>query len=155
MLFSLSVHISIHSFPFKSQPKGNWSTHEDFWSAFTPGNVYLIHVFFFVLNLSVCPRPPILPPYSFLSVSISLLSLSDRPWWFQCLRIGWLIPALDGWQTSSLHTGVQQRLHYALTLWWITGLLIHTVEMVRVKKTERWEEKGRRKVEIAKRRRGR
>ncbi len=82
-----------------------------------------------------------------LWLSLSLLSLSDPPWWFQCLRIGWLIPALDGWQTSSLHTGVQQGLHSARTLWWITGLLMHTVERVCVKKRKKKAEDGMRREE--------
>lgn len=146
------IYPSIVCFFFQIKPKRNWSTHEAFWSLFIPGNVYLIYPGFFCL--SVCPSPPFLPPSSFLSVSLSLLSLSDPPWWFQCLRIGWLIPALDGWQTSSLHTGVQQGLHSALTLWWITGLLIHTVETLWLKKRERWDEKGKGHVKIAMRKRG-
>lgn len=65
--------------------------------------------------LSACP------PTLFLSSSpctcVSLSPLSDPPWWFQCLRIGWLIPALGGWKTSSLHTDVHQELHFVTNYW--------------------------------------
>lgn len=45
------------------------------------------------------------------SLSLPLSSSSICVWnqgahWFYCLRIGWLIPGLDGWHTSSLHTDV-------------------------------------------------
>lgn len=124
MLFSLSKHLSI-SYPCLKK------IHEAFWSAFSPGNVYLIRPGYLTIY-----APPALSPSLWFSlcVSLSLLSPSDPPWWFQCLRFGWLILALDGWQTSSLHS--------ALNVWWITGLLIHTVETVWVKKRERLYVKG-------------
>lgn len=79
MLFRLSMYLFHQLYLFflsyHTQGKLNWSTHEAFWSAFNPGNVYLIHPGF--LCLFVCPRPRFSPLSSFLF--LSLLSASDPP----------------------------------------------------------------------------
>lgn len=118
------------------------------WFVFSEGNVYLIHPC--RAALSAC-HPPHSVHFSLgVYLSLSSVSASDPLGWFQHLRMWWLIPSLDTWKTNSQQTALQQELFFAWTLWWITGLLIHTKDNMRGRREGKkpcwncWAERNRR-----------